>query len=54
MASNIGSAKPAEVTTNDGISPVADGRQWGITSKSTPGTMGSGSTANSKAASFQC
>lgn len=54
MASNTGSAKPAEVTTSDGISPVADGRTWGITSASTRGTSGSGSTANGKGGDFKC
>lgn len=54
MASNTGSAKPAEVTTNDGIGPVADGRQWGITTASTRGTSGAGSTANGKGSDFKC
>ena len=55
MASNTGSAKPAEFTPNGGVSvPNHDGRVWGLTTASTRGTSGGGSTANGKGAEFKC
>lgn len=52
---NTGSAKPAEwVPGSDTPGPVEDGRVWGLTSKDTRGTSGSGTTANGKGSDFNC
>ena len=57
MASNTGSANPSEAAPGGGApAPHTDGRVWGITTKSTPGTKGpSGNvTGNGNGGNFKC